>query len=388
MLSMIPYSTQCIDEEDISAVKSVLSSPFLTCGPKVSEFEENLCSYTDAKYAIAVSSATAALHLSMLALDVGPNDEVWVSAISFVASANCARYCGATVRFIDVDKHTGNLDVHKLGEMLKEAEEKGLPLPKAVVAVHLSGRPCELRYLQNLKQRYDFYLVEDASHALGATYEGMRIGKTTFSDIVVFSFHPVKIITTAEGGACLTDNEEIANRIRLLHAHGITHEHEQMVDPNPHAYYYEQIELGYNYRMSDLQAALGISQMNKLPEFLAKRRKLAKTYEEILDHNILTTPIPDTEGFESTWHLYQIQVEHRDEIYETLRSKGVGAQIHYIPIYHHPYYQKLKYHEPLEGAEYFYQHTLTIPLHPKIDRVTQSMVASILASAIDKLQNK
>ncbi|MBU3843888.1 MAG: UDP-4-amino-4,6-dideoxy-N-acetyl-beta-L-altrosamine transaminase [Candidatus Anaerobiospirillum pullicola] len=385
---MILYSTQCLDEDDIQAVERTLRSDFLTCGPRVTEFEECLCSFTDAKYAIATSNATAALHLSMMALDVGPEDEVWVSAISFVASANCARYCGATVRFIDVDPHTGNLDVHKLLAMLKDAETKHKPLPKAVVAVHLSGRPCELRFLQNLKQRYGFALVEDASHAIGATYENMMIGKTTFSDVVVFSFHPVKIITTAEGGACLTDNEELAHRIRLLHAHGITHDPLEMVAPdafNKPGYYYEQLELGFNYRMSDIQAALGISQMGKIESFLQKRRQLARDYEDILDQNLVKLPVKDAPGFESSWHLYQIQVEHRDALYNILRKKGVGAQIHYIPIYQQPYYQKQKYHEPLEGAEYFFAHTLTIPLHPKVTRVDQTMVASIIAAALEKL---
>lgn len=384
---MIPYSTQCIDEDDIQAVERVLRSDYLTCGPRVTEFEECLCSYTDAKYAIAVSNATAALHLCMMALDVGPGDEVWVSAVSFVASANCARYCGADVRFIDVDKHTGNLDVHKLEAMLKDAEKNHKPMPKAVVAVHLSGRPVELRYLQNLKQRYGFALVEDASHALGATYEGMRIGKNKFSDVIVFSFHPVKIITTAEGGACLTDNEELAHRIRLLHAHGITHDPSEYVTTEEMpAFYYEQQMLGYNYRMSDMQAALGVSQMNRLDSFLQKRRALARDYIDILAHNQITLPVADTEGFESSWHLYQIQVEHRDEIFKTLRAKGVGAQIHYIPIYRQPYYQKQKYPEYLEGAEYFYAHTLSIPLHTKITRVEQSMVATIIAAALDKYQ--
>lgn len=382
---MIPYSTQCINDEDIKAVERVLCSDFLTCGPKVAEFEENLCNYTDSDYAIATSSATAALHVTMMAMDVGPEDEVWVSAISFAASANCARYCGATVRFIDVDKHTGNLDVNKLAQMLKDAEQNKKPLPKVVVAVHLSGRPCELRALQNLKQRYDFYLVEDASHAIGATYEGNIIGKAIFSDAVIFSFHPVKIITTAEGGAVLTDNRKIAERVRLLHAHGITHDTALMERPNMPAWYYEQIDLGYNYRMSDLQAALGVSQLARIDSFLAKRRQLAKDYEELLDKSIITLPVADTEGYESSWHLYQVQVPHRDEIYNTLRSKGVGAQIHYLPIYRHPYYQKLKYNELLEGAEYFYQHTLTIPLHPKINRVDQSMISSIIAAALDKI---
>ena len=385
---MIPYSTQNIDEDDIQAVERVLRSNYLTCGPRVSEFEECLCSYTDADYAVAVSNATAALHLCMMALDVGPQDEVWVSAISFVASANCARYCGATVRFIDVDPHTGNLDHVKLGQMFKDAEQNHKPLPKAVVAVHLSGRPCELRYLQNLKERYGFYLIEDASHALGATYENTLIGKCKFSDVAVFSFHPVKIITTAEGGACLTDNEELAAKIRLLHAHGITHDPAQMENPDMPGFYYEQLMLGYNYRMSEMQAALGISQMNRLDSFLQKRRELARSYVDILDHNLVKLPVADIPGFESSWHLYQIQVEHRNEIYQTLRDKGVGVQIHYIPIYRHPYYQQQKYPEALPGAEYFYEHTLTIPLHTKITRVEQSMVATIIAAALDKFEDK
>ena len=381
---MIPYSTQYIDDDDIQAVERVLRSDYLTCGPRVTEFEEALCSYTDARNAIVTSNATAALHLCMMALDVGPTDEVWVSAISFVASANCARYCGATVRFIDVDPHTGNLDVHKLAAMLKDAEENHKPLPKAVVAVHLSGRPCELRFLQNLKQRYDFFLVEDASHAIGATYEGMRIGKTTFSDVAVFSFHPVKIITTAEGGACLTDNDELADKIRLLHAHGIERDPLLLQDQSQPSFYYEQVALGYNYRMSDLQAALGLSQLNKLDRFLERRRELARDYENILDKSIITLPVKDTSGFESSWHLYQIQVPHRNQVYNTLRQKGVGAQIHYIPIYRHPYYQELPYHDPLPGAEYFYEHTLTIPLSYKVNRVDQSMVASIIAATLDQ----
>lgn len=383
---MIPYSTQYLDEDDIQAVERVLRSDFLTCGPRVTEFEDALCDYTGASYAIAVSNATAALHLSMMSLGVGPQDEVWVAAISFAASANCARYCGATVRFVDVDPHTGNIDVKKLGQMLKDAENGKGKLPKAVVAVDLSGRPVELRYLQNLKERYDFYLVEDASHAIGATYENELIGGLPFADITVFSFHPVKIITTAEGGVCLTNNEELAHKIRLLHAHGITHETSEMVEQNHPAYYYEQLELGYNYRMSEMQAALGLSQLNKIESFLAKRRKLAQDYVEILDSSIITTPVPDQEGFESSWHLYQIQVDHRDHLYKVLRDKGVGVQIHYLPIYRHPYYQNQPYHEPLPGAEYFFEHTLTIPLHCRINRVDQSMVASILASEIDHLK--
>lgn len=383
---MIPYSTQNIDEDDIQAVERVLRSDYLTCGPRVTEFEDALCGYTGANYAIATSNATAALHIAMLSLGVGPEDEVWVTAISFVASANCARYCGATVRFVDVDPHTGLIDVVKLGAMLRHAEQNNLPLPKAVVAVDLSGRPVELRYLQNLKERYDFYLIEDASHSIGATYEGQLIGGLPFADITIFSFHPVKIITTAEGGACLTNDEDIAHKLRLLHAHGITHDINEMNEQNHPGYYYEQQCLGYNYRMSELQAALGLSQINKIEGFLAKRRKLAQDYVEILDTSIITTPVPDQENYESSWHLYQIQVDHRDRLYQVLRDKGVGAQIHYIPIYRQPYYQQQPYHDPLPGAEFFYAHTLTIPLHTKINRVDQSMVASILAAEIDRLK--
>ncbi|MBO6258645.1 MAG: UDP-4-amino-4,6-dideoxy-N-acetyl-beta-L-altrosamine transaminase [Succinivibrio sp.] len=386
---MIPYSTQTIDEQDEDAIREVLYSPFLTTGPTVTEFEDDMCSYTHASYAVAVNSCTSALHLAMLALGVGQGDLVYVSAISFVASANCALYAGAEVDFVDVDPKSGNMDLDKLEQMLKQAKIANR-LPKAVVAVHLAGRPLDLERLKMLKDEFHFYLIEDAAHATGAVYFGQKIGCGLFSDVTVFSFHPVKIITTAEGGMCLTNNEEIYMRIRALSSHGIIHDKELLLHKDMPAYYYEQQDLGFNYRMSDIQAALGISQLSRIEKFLALRRQAAIRYHKVFrDSADLGLPECDSDDSLSSWHLYQVAIPdgRRDEIYQAMRTKGIGVQVHYLPIYRHPYYQKLKKYEPLPGAETFFKATLSLPLYPSLSSLNQQFVSITLLTLLDRKES-
>ena len=384
---MIPYSTQTIDNDDLEAVREVLTSPYLTCGPNITEFEDRICSYTGANFAVGVNSCTSALHLAMCAIGIKPHDKVFVSAISFVASSNCARYLGADIEFIDVDKDTGNLNVDYLEQMLFKADREG-NLPKAVVAVHLSGRPVDLAKIKDLKDKYGFYLIEDAAHALGATYQGSMIGSGKYSDITVLSFHPVKIITTAEGGMCLTNDEKLYKTMKLLSAHGGVHDKDDLVNKDMPAYYYEMQSLGFNYRLSDLQAALGISQLDKIDDFLQKRREIAKEYPTLFTNSEIKLPVKDTEGNLSSWHLYQIKVPHkmRDYLYKSLRARGIGVQIHYLPIYAHPYYQSLKAYSPLEGAEDFFKGTLSIPLYPKLKKLDMQMVATTIEGLIDNFK--
>ncbi len=384
---MIPYSTQTIEYDDLEAVRDVLTSPFLTCGPKITEFEDKVCTYTGANFAVGVNSCTSALHLAMIALGVSKGDRVFVSAISFVASSNCARYQGADVDFIDVDKFTGNLDVDSLEQMLIDADKEHR-LPKVVVAVHLSGRAVDLERIAKLKAKYGFYLIEDAAHAFGAIYHDTMIGSCKFSDITVLSFHPVKIITTAEGGMCLTNNENLYKLMRKFSTHGIEHNLDALENKDMPAYYYEMQNLGFNYRLSDLQAALGISQLAKVDELLRKRREIAHDYQELLgDSENLTLPVADTPESISSWHLYQVGIkgDFRDTVYKTLRSRGIGVQIHYLPIYDHPYYKKLKDYPLLDGAEYFFKHTLSIPLYPNLKKLDMQMVAATLQSVVDNL---
>ncbi len=382
---MIPYSTQSIENDDLEAVEEVLRSSYLTCGPKIGEFEEQVAAYCGAFYAVAVNSCTSALHLAMIALGVGPSDRVFVSAISFVASANCARYLGADVDFVDVDPEGGNMDPDCLERMLIEAKKENR-LPKVVVAVHMSGRPVDLEKIHRLKEEYGFYLLEDAAHAIGAVYKGSRIGACKYSDITVFSFHPVKIITTGEGGMCLTNDEKLYSSMRKYSSHGIEHDKEKLEHKDMPNFYYEMQDLGFNYRMTDIQAALGISQLLKIEGFLEARRSLARTWHELLsdDKNIILPP-PDTEDSLSSWHLYQVGIPfgRRDLVYSTLRSRGIGVQVHYLPIYRHPYYQKLKAYKPLDGAETFFSKTLSLPLYPRLKMLDLQMCAATLLGLID-----
>lgn len=384
MDSFINYGKQDITEDDVNAVIAALKSEHLTQGPVVPMFEQLLAEYCDVQFATATNSATSALHISCLALDLQAGDWLWTTAISFVASSNCALYCGAKVDFVDINPTTNNICALKLKEKLELAEKENL-LPKIIVAVHLCGLPAEMKDIKELSDKYGFSIIEDASHAIGAEYLSDKVGNCKFSDITVFSFHPVKIITTGEGGAALTKNSKLHNRLQLLRSHGITRDHLEMVNPVNQSWYYEQIELGFNYRMTDIQAALGISQLGRIDSYIEKRHQIAKMYKEQL--NDLPIEFPTTESIRqySSLHLYVIKVniEYRDFIFESLKNDNIGANLHYIPIYQHPYYRNLDtLYKPLENAEKYYKSAITIPLHPKIKddeilRITSSIRAAM-----------
>ena len=346
---MIPYGRQDISEADIQAVVDVLRSDYLTQGPAVPAFENAVANYCKVKHAVAVNSATSALHIACLALGVGKGDIVWTSPITFVASANCALYCGAAVDFVDIDPRTYNMSMERLAEKLAQAEKSG-SLPKVVIPVHLCGQPCDMAAIRLLGQQYGFKIIEDASHAIGGKYRGEPIGNCRYSDITVFSFHPVKIITTGEGGMAVTNDSSLAKSMQLLRSHGITRDVGEMTHAPDGPWYYQQIDLGYNYRMTDIQAALGLSQMQRLDEFVTKRHTIAKRYDQLLADLPVVTPWQHADSY-SGLHLYvirlklkNIQKTHR-EVFEVLRAAGIGVNLHYIPIYHQPYYQGLGFKE-------------------------------------------
>ena len=387
---MIPYAHQDIDENDITAVEEILYSDYLTTGPCGPRFEEALSEITGADYALAVSSCTAALHLSMMALNVGPADKVYAAAVSFAASANCARYVGAQVDFIDVDA-AGLISIEHLEQKLKADAAHGT-LPKAVIAVDLAGRPVNLAALKRLKEQYGFYVVEDAAHALGASYQGHATGDGAFADLTVLSFHPVKIITTAEGGAVLTNDANIAARIRRLRSHGIEHDPALLEHPDRPGYYYEMQELGFNYRLTDLQSALGLSQLERLDQFLSRRRELASRYLTELkpweERGLISLPPADQAGPSvSSWHLFQIRVKQgkRDALYQALRGRGIGVQVHYLPIYSHPFYRNLLGEIKLPGAESFSAETLSLPLYPALTDLQFSLCLTQVQSLLDHI---
>jgi UDP-4-amino-4,6-dideoxy-N-acetyl-beta-L-altrosamine transaminase len=384
---MIPYGRQSISDEDIQAVVDVLKSDYLTQGPAVPAFEQAVADYCGAAHAVAVNSATSALHLACLALGVRAGSRVWTSPITFVASANCALYCGAEVDFVDVDPRTFNMSPEALAAKLERAEREGL-LPDVVIPVHMAGQSCDMEAIHGLAQRYGFRLIEDASHAVGATYQGAPVGNGRFSDITIFSFHPVKIITTAEGGIALTNDAELARLMGLYRTHGVTRDAAQM-EAEPHgAWYYEQQTLGFNYRMTDMQAALGLSQMQRLDEFVASRRRLAARYDERLAGQPLTLPWqhPDTD---SSWHLYIVRLDlsrnsisHRG-VFDELREKGVGVNLHYMPVYLQPYYRRLGFRPGLcPEAERYYQEALSIPLFATLEDEQQDRVVAVLSEAV------
>jgi UDP-4-amino-4,6-dideoxy-N-acetyl-beta-L-altrosamine transaminase len=384
---MIPYSRQDITQADIDAVVSVLQSDFLTQGPMVPRFEQAVVEYVDANHAVATNSATSALHIACLALDLGPGDWLWTSPITFVASANCGLYCGANIGFADIDPRTYNLSPQTLERKLEQAQHEGR-LPKIVIPVHLCGQPCNMVAIHDLSQRYGFHIIEDASHAIGAKYCGEPIGNCRYSDITIFSFHPVKIITTAEGGMALTNNAELFNRMALLRSHGITRDPAQMAREADGPWYYQQIDLGFNYRMTELQAALGASQMQRLDSYVTRRRELAARYDTLLADLPIITPWQNPDNY-SAWHLYvirlkldQISKTHR-QVFEVLRELGIGVNLHYIPVYTQPYYQRMGFNfSDFPESEAYYAEAVSLPIYPSMTKFQQEYVVEALQRAL------
>jgi UDP-4-amino-4,6-dideoxy-N-acetyl-beta-L-altrosamine transaminase len=388
-MSVIPYGRQDISQADIDAVVAVLKSDFLTQGPAVPAFEKSVADYCGALHAVAVNSATSALHIACLALGVGKGDVVWTTPITFVASANCALYCGATIDFVDIDSQTYNMSVRCLEEKLILAKEIG-KLPKVVIPVHLCGQPCDMASIYTLSQKYGFKIIEDASHAIGGKYKGEPIGNCRYSDITVFSFHPVKIITTAEGGMAMTNEAQLAKRMQLLRSHGITRDENDMTQAPDGPWYYQQIDLGYNYRMTDLQAALGLSQMQRLDEFVTKRHAIAKRYNQFLADLPVFAPWENEDSY-SGLHLYVIRLKlaeigktHR-QVFESLRKLDIGVNLHYIPVYQHPYYKKLGFKAGYcIKAEQYYAEAISLPMYPNLTEMQQDTVIAALKEAYSK----
>ncbi|MGQ0559082.1 MAG: UDP-4-amino-4,6-dideoxy-N-acetyl-beta-L-altrosamine transaminase [Sphingosinicella sp.] len=385
---MIPYGRQDISDEDVEAVVAALRSDFLTQGPAVPAFEQALAAYCGAQHAVAVNSATSALHIACLALGVGPGDLVWTSPITFVATANCALYCGAEIDFVDIDPRTFNLSGERLEEKLVAARRAGR-LPKVVIPVHLAGQSCDMAAIGALAERYGFKVIEDASHAVGAGYRGEPVGNCRYSDIAIFSFHPVKIITTAEGGLALTNDAGLARKMALLRTHGVTRDEAQM-EKTDGPWYYEQQELGFNYRMTDIQAALGLSQTQRLDRFIAARRAIAARYDEALNGQPLTCPWqhPDTQ---SSWHLYIVRLDltrnliDQRLVFEQLRAAGIGVNLHYIPVHLQPYYRRLGFRAgQFPEAEQYYRKAVTLPLYPALGEKEQAQVVEALADALNQ----
>lgn len=383
---MIPYGKQTISEEDISEVERVLRSDYLTQGPRVERFESDLATYVGANHCVAVNSATSALHLSCLALDVGPGDLVWTSAISFVASANAARYCGADVDFVDIDSGTSNISVPALAEKLHDRRNKGKTMPKVVIPVAMAGQSADMSEIRSLADEFGFRIIEDASHALGATYQGQKVGSLAFSDIVVFSFHPVKMITTGEGGACTTNDPEIARRIQRLRSHGITRDAAEMQSSPPGGWYYEQTELGFNYRITDIQCALGSSQLGRLDEFLEKRRYVADLYMDNLEYPWLEKPLYESDR-SSSHHLFIVKTCHdspfsRNRLIESLRGSGIWVNLHYIPIYRHPYYWNMGDYDAANfpNAEHHFSNAISLPIFPDLREQDVAHVIELLGA--------
>ena len=384
---MIPYGRQHISQEDIDAVIEVLQSDYLTQGPKVPAFESAVARYCGVQHALAVNSATSALHIACLALGLGPGDWLWTSPITFVASANCGLYCGAQVDFVDIDPATYNLCPQALERKLVAAEKTGR-LPKVVVAVHLCGQPCDMAAIASLAKKYGFKVIEDASHAIGGSYRDEPIGCCTYSDITVFSFHPVKIITTAEGGMAVTNDAELARQMALLRSHGITRDPAQMTKEPDGAWYYQQIELGFNYRLTDIQAALGLSQMAHLDAFVARRHAIAQRYGQLLNGLPLRLPYQDPQGY-SGLHLYvkrvlpeQAQVGHK-QVFDSLRQQGIGVNLHYIPVYAQPYFQKLRpAYDAFPEADSYYAQAISLPMYSSLTDDQQDRVVEALQVAL------
>ena len=378
-MAFIPYGRQSISEDDVRAVTDALRSDFLTQGPAVPAFEEAVKAHCGVLHAVAVNSATSALHLACLALDIGKDDMVWTSPITFVASANCVLYCGAHIDFVDIDPVTLNMSVAELAAKLERTARAGENLPKAVIAVHMCGQSCDMTGIHALAQRYGFKVIEDASHAVGGRYRNHPVGDCQYSDIAIFSFHPVKIITTGEGGMALTNSPDLAKKMLLLRSHGITREASDMTGPSEGPWYYQQIDLGFNYRMTDIQAALGSSQIRHLEEWVSRRHVLAAHYGEALAGLPLLLPQQHADAY-SAWHLYVVQLKSeapvsRAEIFAALRNDGIGVNVHYIPVHLQPYYRALGFRAgDFPAAETYYAHAITIPLFASMTETEQRYV--------------
>mgnify|MGYP006169237269 CR=1 FL=1 len=382
---MIPYSTQEITEEDIKEVTKILKSDFLTQGPKNIEFESLVGKKCNISNALTVNSASSALHIACLALDLGPGDIFWTSAISFVASANCAIHCGALVDFIDIDPLTYNISIENLEEKLILAKKTN-KLPKIIMPVHLAGQSCDMEKIYSLSIQYGFKIIEDASHSIGSKYNNVNVGSCKYSDIAVFSFHPVKIITTGEGGMLLTKSDSIAKKIKLIRTNGITKDEKEFKYENDGPWYYEQHSIGFNYRMNDIQAALGCSQLNRLEKNIELRHKIANRYDEELKNLPIKTPFCLEKSY-SSYHLYIIKIiteetkKTHKEVFNYLRSEGIGVNLHYIPIYKHPYYQNIGFKDyRLSNSEEYYSKAISIPMYPMLSNKKQDII-------INKLKN-
>lgn len=384
---MIYYGKQNINCDDINAVEEVLRSDFLTQGPMIERFERCVADYCGVKYAVSVTNATSALHIACLAAGLGEGDVLWTSPITFVASANCGRYCGADVDFVDIDIDTYNMSVDTLEEKLKVAKQKG-NLPKIVVPVHMAGQSCDMKRIWQLAKEYGFTVLEDASHAVGADYLGNKVGSCQFSDMAVFSFHPVKIITTGEGGMVLTNNKDLYDKLCLYRSHGITRNADKMTHEADGPWYYQQLELGFNYRMTDIQAALGYSQMKRLEDFVQRRRCLAGRYNSLLKDLPVIPPEVIADAVPS-WHIYSVRVQldrvklAKKEIFEEMHKRGIVLNLHYIPVHTQPYYEKLG-HEKDECPEamHYYEEALTLPLYYSLTDEQQDEVVRNLKEVL------
>lgn len=387
---MIPYGKQEINQQDIDAVVNVLKSDFLTQGPQVPLFEEAIKDAVNVDYTLAVNSATSALHIACLALGVGKGDVVWTTPITFVASANCALYCDANIDFVDINSNTYNLCADELEQKLIHAKANDLLLPKVVIPVHLCGQPCEMDKIHALSIEYGFAIIEDASHAIGGKYKGNPIGNCEYSDITVFSFHPVKIVTTAEGGAVTTNSKKLASKLELLRSHGVTRDSSLMKNESHGGWYYEQVDLGFNYRMTEMQAALGVSQMSRLHDFVARRNELAATYDELLKDLPLIAPLQMDNSY-SGRHLYVIRLKLADislthkEVFDQLRENGIGVNLHYIPVHTQPYYKNLGFEAgQFPIAESYYKDAISIPLFHVMTNEQQNEVVKALSKVLTK----
>ena len=388
---MIPYGRQEITEADIDEVNKVLRSDFLTQGPTVPRFEQSVANYCGVSNAIAVNSATSALHIACLALDLSLGDWLWTSPNTFVASANCGRYCGADIDFVDIDPKTYNICVDSLSKKLEQAEKSGR-LPKIIVVVHFAGQPSDMKAIYDLSKLYGFKIIEDASHAIGASYNKVKVGSCTYSDITIFSFHPVKIITTAEGGMALTNSKDIANRMFRLRTHGITNDQMKMKQrPQDEIWNYQQIELGFNYRMNDIQAAIGLNQMKRLDEYVKRRHEIAKYYDTELKNLPLTIPWQSPNAY-SSYHLYPILIKNnldnktQKQVYNELRKNEIAVNLHYIPVHRHPYYENLGFkRNDFPIAEKFHREAISIPIYSSLIEEKQKTVIEVLKLVIKKV---